>query len=217
MGKVPAGITAGRHLRGWPALILLVMLGCDARATRVIDVELPVDTILGEVRVDTVFRVDTLPGRVDTIPGDTVFRVDTLPGDTVRLEAVPDTLEWELEASILDYDRTRAELRVITLTARGQVFVRVELSGNSQKDEAWGLEAGGELIGLEPCPVVPDHPWLGDGWVHVGELAPGMWALEAVHAIEIECYPATDGFRSANSVHFQALRVITTRLEEVDP
>ncbi len=205
MGKVAAGIICAA----------LLVAACDARDSRIVEIELPRDTVPGPATVDTV--LDTLEV---FLPGDTVYDttlvVDTLPGtvDTLTLVAVPDTIEIPVEGFILDYANTIANLAPVVLTRRATVWVRIELSGNGQKDEAWQLQAGGEPIGQGECPVVPDHPWLGSGWVHVGDLGPGAWDLRAVHAIEVECYPPTDGFRSANSVHFEAIRLVTTRLEE---
>ena len=199
-----------RYLVG---LAVILLAACDARATKLIEIELPVDTVPG--------TVDTVTDTVEVfLPGDTVYDTtlvtDTLPGtvDTLTLEAVPDTIEIPVEGFILDYANTIANLVPVVLTRSATVWVLIELSGNGQKDEAWQLQASGEPVGQGACPVVPDHPWLGTGWVHVGDLEAGAWNLRAVHAIEVECYPPVASFATANSVHFKAIRLVTTRLEE---
>ena len=198
-------MTRGFTLRAAAVAAAWFAISCDAHSSRIVEIELPV-------------RVDTLPGRVDTLPGrvDTLIEFDTtFVFDTTRLVARWDTTEVPLDVSILDYgDRTTADLAHVSLTVPALVWARIELSGNSQKDEAWQLQADGQPIGAQACPVVPDHPPLGTDWVFVGWLPAGDWELRAVHAILVECYPPTDYFRTANSVHFEALRLVSIIFEE---
>ena len=86
--------------------------------------------------------------------------------------------------------------------------MEIELSGNTQKDEAWGLlQSGINTVPLD-CPLVPDYPWLGTDWVFVGFAEPGEFSLEARHASLYDCYDPVDYFKSANSVHFKQVKFV---------
>ncbi len=104
------------------------------------------------------------------------------------------------------------------IAARGvEVFVEIGLSGDEQKDEAFavGVLQGGDVlfIGDGSCPVVPDDPSLGRGWVRVGtaDLSEGETPFVARHAIEFACYDAVDGFATPNSVSLFQIKLFFWR------
>jgi len=201
-----------KHLIGWS---LILLAACDATDRVAIEIELPVDTLELTVRdtfIDTIPVFDTIPVYLDTLP----FYLDTIPVfDTTFVVQRVDTTEHPLEGFLLDYgDQREINLIPVTVTTPTSVWVKISLSGNNQKDEAWQLQANGSPVGEQACPVVPDYPPLGTDWVFVGNLPAGEFFLRAVHAILIECYPPTNNFSSANSVHFRSLRLITTVFEE---
>jgi hypothetical protein len=97
------------------------------------------------------------------------------------------------------------------------VFVEIGLSGDDQMDEAFavGTLQGSDVtfIGDGSCPVVPDDPSLGRGWVRVGkaDLAEGDKEFVARHAIEFNCYDPVDGFATPNSVALFQIRLVFWR------
>ena len=109
-----------------------------------------------------------------------------------------------MKVRFLDHRRTR---RIID-RRRARARPRGRLSE--------GTVQGGILafIGDGSCPVVPDDPSLGRGWVRVGkaELSEGDKEFVARHAIEFGfCYDPVDGFATPNSVHFLQIKLVFWR------
>ena len=193
-------------MRYLPRIFLFLAFENDAFTSA--EVTVPVDTI-------TVSFVDTIVVRV----ADTVLRIDTvvvhdttLVRDSVFTHSEPDSLIFPLEGYIGDATMETLDLGTYQIPELSRVWVRIELSANSQKDEAWGLRQvlSGQArdVPLQSCPLVPDYPWLGEGWVFVGFAKAGEFSLEARHAFLYDCYDPVDGFRSANSVHFKAIKFV---------
>ncbi len=88
-----------------------------------------------------------------------------------------------------------------------EVWADIELSGETQRDEAFGLRLNDGEIGGTECPVVPDHPWLGRGMVSVGR---GEWTGTATltirHASLYDCYGGIDR-STPNSVQFHGIEL----------
>lgn len=183
-------------------LLLLLLTGCKNDAVTSANLTIPVDTT-------TVIQVDTIPS--DDV--DTVFVTDTLIRvDTVLTQLVYDSVVFPLEGYIGDATMETLDLGRFQVPTRAQVWVQIELSANSQKDEAWGLvqilQNQSRDIPVLDCPIVPDHPWLGSDWILVGFAEPGDFSLEARHASLYDCYDPVDYFRTANSVHFKQIKFV---------
>lgn len=189
-------------------LLLLLLSGCNSDASTSAFVTIPVDTVR-IVQTDSVSvnRVDTL------VVTDTLILVDTLVSiDTVLIQSEYDSVVFPLEGYIGDATMETLDLGTFQMPGRAQVWVQIELSGNSQKDEAWGLrqllsDRTIEIPHLD-CPLVPDYSWLGEDWVFVGYVEPGEFSLEARHASLYDCYDPVDYFKTANSVHFEAVKFV---------
>jgi len=198
-------------------LWLLLLTGCDRDASAITSINIPIDTItvvqrdtLNVSSIDTLFITDTL------IVVDSVFLVDT-----VLTQLVYDSVVFPLEGYIGDASTGMdvLDLGNYHLLTSAQVWVRIELSHNNQKDEAWGLvqeiKSEHRDIPSLDCPLVPDYPWLGSGWVFVGFAEAGSFSLEARHASLYDCYSPVDSFRTANSVHFKQIKFVWAALEIV--
>jgi hypothetical protein len=178
-------------------LLLLLLTGCKNDAVTSANITIPVDTLDIFTTGDTVFVFDTLV-IVDTIPTQLVY----------------DSVVFPLEGYIGDASTGMdvLDLGNYHLPTYAQVWVMIELSHNSQKDEAWGLVQ--EMISERrdiptlDCPLVPDYPWLGTDWVFVGFAEPGEFSLEARHASLYDCYDPVDYFKTANSVHFKQVKFV---------
>lgn len=83
--------------------------------------------------------------------------------------------------------------------------LEVELSGDAQRNEAFGVAVDGGRVG--GC-AVPDRPWLGRGFVPAGIWHDDRaWSLRITHAALLDCYEPVGGrFEGPNSVHFRAAR-----------
>lgn len=190
-------------------LLLLLLTGCKNDAVTSANITIPIDTT-------TVIQVDTIPsGDVDTVlVTDTLIVVDT-----VLTQLVYDSVVFPLEGYIGDATMETLDLGTFQTLERVQVWVQIELSGNSQKDESWGLRqllsSQGREVSYLDCPIVPDHSWLGTDWVFVGYAMPGEFSLEARHASLYDCYTPVDSFRTANSVHFEQVKFVWGTLEIV--
>lgn len=179
-------------------LLALLIAGCNSDATTSALITIPVDTV-------TVVQRDSVS--VHSI--DTVFVTDTLRlVDTVLTQLGYDSVVFPLEGYIGDATMETLDLGTFQIPERARIWVELELSGNSQKDEAWGLlQSGINTVPLD-CPLVPDYPWFGKGWVFVGWAKAGEFSLEARHASLYDCYSPVDSFRSANSVHFKQIKFV---------
>ena len=133
---------------------------------------------------------------------------------------VQDSLVFSLEAYIGDdIAPTEASLGSFTIpphiAERGvTVYVEILLSGTLQNDESFALGMVGSdgitFIGDPNCPVIPDDPALGRGWVLVGQtdIPEGTHEFVARHAIEFSCYTSDFNFATENSVHFEGIKFI---------
>lgn len=169
-------------------------LGCDAENPLQISVILPVP--------DSITLFDT------TFVSDSLVLVDTL-------HFARDSVSFAVGGFITDEDPTALELGVFDLPEHVPMLgitlsMEVELSGNGQKDEAFAVLVDGAVV--TNC-VVPDRPWLGKDRVFVGQWYDNRpLRLRAEHAILHSCYVPVDGFKTANSVHFHAVRFDFYRL-----
>lgn len=179
-------------------LLLLLLTGCKNDAVTSANITIPVDTL-------DISTFDT----VRTRTSDTVFVFDTtVIVDTVLTQLVYDSVVFPLEGYIGDATMEILDLGIFQIPERAHIWVEIELSGNTQKDEAWGLlQSGINTVPLD-CPLVPDYPWLGTDWVFVGFAEPGEFSLEARHASLYDCYDPVDYFKSANSVHFKQVKFV---------
>ena len=189
-------------------LWLLLLTGCDRDASAITSINIPIDTVtvvqgdtLNVSSIDTLFITDTL------IVVDSIFLVDTL-----LIQSKYDSVVYPLAGYIGDATMETLDLGTFHLHERAEVWVRVELSGKTQKDEAWGLRQEGldqaTDIPYMNCPLVPDHPWSGSDWVFVGFVIAGDFSLEARHASLYDCYDPVDYFKTANSVHFKEIKFV---------
>jgi hypothetical protein len=192
-------------------LLLLLLAGCDSDASTSAIVTIPIDTVtviqvdsVGVNSIDTIFVTDTI------IVHDSTFVVDT-----IITQSKYDSLVFPLAGYIGDATMETLDLGTFHLQMRAQVWVLIELSANSQKDEAWGIEVSPQGISETykiprylDCPLVPDYPWLGEGWVFVGFVESGTFSLEARHASLYNCYSPVDSFKTANSVHFEKIKFL---------
>ncbi len=186
-------------------LLLLLLTGCKNDAVTSANITIPVDTL-------DISTFDTVRTRSD----DTVFVTDTLIRvDTVLTQLVYDSVVFPLEGYIGDATMETLDLGTFQIQTRAEVWVQITLSANTQKDEAWGIEVSPEGISETyriprylDCPLVPDYPWFGTGWVFVGFALPGSFSLEARHASLYDCYSPVDSFRTANSVHFEQVKFV---------
>lgn len=185
-------------------LLLLLLAGCNSDATTSAIITIPIDTLV-VIQVDTIstHSRDTLLITDTLIIRDTVIEIDT-----VLIQLVYDSVVFPLEGYIGDATMEVLDLGIFQIPERAQIWVELELSGNTQKDEAWGLlQLGINTVPLD-CPLVPDYPWFGKGWVFVGWANPGTFSLEARHASLYDCYDPVDNFRTANSVHFEQVKFV---------
>lgn len=179
-------------------LLLLLLTGCKNDAVTSANITIPVDTL-------DISTFDT----VRTRSTDTLFVFDTtVVVDTIFRQSELDSLVVEVEGYIGDDRMETLDLGDFHLSERAAVWARIELSGNTQKDESWGLRQSGiDMVPLD-CPLVPDYSWLGTDWVFVGFADAGDFSLEARHASLYDCYSPVDSFRSANSVHFKKVKFV---------
>ena len=100
------------------------------------------------------------------------------------------------------------------------VRLEIRLSADSQLDEAMAVGRalpppdGRDWIDHTPeCPVVPDDPSLGQGFVTVGaeDIGVAEFVYVARHAIEFSCYNPLDAFETPNSVWFESIRFVFWR------
>ena len=186
-------------------LLLLLLTGCKNDAVTSANITIPIDTVV-------VSTFDT----VRTRTSDTIFVFDTtVVVDTVLvvMQSVYDSVVFPLEGYIGDATMETLDLGTFQIPERARIWVELELSGNTQKDEAWGLlQSGINTVPLD-CPLVPDHPWLGTDWVFVGYAMPGSFSLEARHASLYDCYTPVDYFKTANSVHFEQVKFVWLGIE----
>ncbi len=188
-------------------LLLLLLTGCKNDAVTSANITIPIDTL-------DISTHDT----VRTSSTDTVFVFDTtVVVDTVLTQLVYDSVVFPLEGYIGDATMETLDLGTFQIPELAQVWVQIELSGNSQKDESWGLRqllSGQDReVSYHDCPLVPDHPWLGTDWVFVGYAMPGSFSLEARHASLYDCYTPVDYFKTANSVHFEQVKFVWLGIE----
>ena len=189
-------------------LLALLIAGCNSDATTSATITIPIDTV-------TVIQVDfvSVHSRDTLLVTDTIIIRDTIIEiDTVLIQSKHDSVVFPLEGYIGDATMASLDLGTFQMPERAQVWVQIELSGNKQKDEVWGLRqlASGQAIDIVSldCPLVPDYPWVGTGWVFVGYVDPGTFSLEARHASLYDCYDPVDYFRTANSVHFRQVKFV---------
>lgn len=189
-------------------LWLLLIAGCNSDATTSAIITIPIDTV-------TVIQVDSVSvhSRDTILVTDTIIIRDTIiEVDTVLTQLVYDSVVFPLEGYIGDATMETLDLGSFEIPTRAEVWVQIKLSGNSQKDESWGLRQllSGQAIEIShhDCPIVPDHSWFGTGWVLVGYAKPGIFSLEARHASLYDCYSPVDSFRTANSVHFEQVKFV---------
>lgn len=201
------------------AALWLALWGCNSDAivnesiTIVPDSDTVVVTIQGDTIIDTVFVGDTL---IDTLE---VFITDTLT-DTLEvfitdtLTPVQRSMTYMLDGHVRgDKSPRTLDLGSFPVSAPTDVWVEVTLSGTSQRDEAWSLSVGEVALGDPSCPVVPDHPWFGTGWIYIGRVEEvGELPFTVRHAILMDCYPGIDD-DDANSVHFERLRLEWSELQ----
>ena len=156
---------------------------------------------------DTLFVTDTLPPVVDTL-----FVTDTLPAvtDTLIVRPKKDSVTYALEGYITDDEWLRTTLGAFSVPPHDgpvEVWVKVELSGKHQKDEAFVLLKDGVPISDYACPVNPDNPTFGTDWVRVGTVDDGG-EISAQHAKLWSCYPPNHAFFTPNSVWFKQLKFV---------
>ena len=181
-------------------LLVLLIAGCKHDAVTSANITIPIDTL-------DISTFDT----VRTRSSDTVFVFDTtVIVDTVLVvtQSVYDSVVFPLEGYIGDATMEILDLGTFQIPKRARIWVELELSGNTQKDEAWGfLQSCINSVPLD-CPLVPDYTWFGEGWVFVCFAEPGEFSLEARHASLYDCYSPVDSFRTANSVHFKQVKFV---------
>ncbi len=185
---------------------------------------------------DTTFTDSGLPAGTRFCYRVSTVNVDGLEGEqsfedcatTLSSPAVLDSVIFAIDDIfiIAEAGETEASLGSFEIPphieARGvEVQVRIRLSGDEQKDEAFALGtiegAGAVFIGDPDCPVVRDDPNLvGESWVLVGsaDLPAAQKEFLARHAIEFECYDAVDSFRTPNSVHFFGIKFVFWREQQ---
>ncbi len=186
-------------------LLALLIAGCNSDATTSALITIPIDTV-------TVVQVDS----VSVHSLDTILVTDTvIIRDTILTQLEHDSVVFPLEGYIGDATMETLDLGTFQIQTRAEVWVQITLSANTQKDEVWGIEVSPlgtsgtyRIPGHLDCPLVPDYPWFGTGWVFVGYVDPGTFSLEARHASLYDCYSPVDYFRTANSVHFEQIRFV---------
>jgi len=97
------------------------------------------------------------------------------------------------------------------------VSAEVELSFNEEVDEAFAIAiqevAGPRFLSGAGCPVVPDDPSLGTGWLPVAnaDLPAGAQEFVARHGTLFACYAPNGGLEGPQSVLFVGIRFVYWR------
>lgn len=190
---------------------VLVLAGCEVN--RPVDVEV----------IDRDTTIVILPP-----PEQPPETVTVVLNDTTILTFVRDSVSHELDDLVIRDDNPKTvllgefELLDYEPAFGLWVYLDLTLSGNSQRDEVFGLQTSdGVKLPQRSCPVVADDPVLGSDRrlvdILLESVARTSIELTMYHGILEQCYLPVSEFETPNSVHVTRINLVGYVLADEQP